>query len=171
MDIQDAFDSLVLCEDSLVTKAYEEGLVEGEKVGFQEVFNLGLEKGSEIGAEIFFYRGFARSWITLLSQNESDFSKTFHELLEPCQSSLGLDIVIQLKQIYPHLITQKAEETDPKSRKVLQKLLELLESFPQNNPKSEDILGLLQDIRAKFKHCCAILKVDANYCAKNQLNF
>ncbi|KAI9555690.1 hypothetical protein GHT06_018205 [Daphnia sinensis] len=134
-DIQDAFDSLVLSEDNLVNKAYEEGLVHGEKVGFQEGFDLGNQKGAEIGSEIFFYRGFAKGWIALLSENELP------------------------------------GENNPKSVKALKKLLKLLDSFPQGNPKSQDIIALLQEIRAKFKHCCAILKVDASYSAKSQLSF
>ncbi|EFX89952.1 hypothetical protein DAPPUDRAFT_40007 [Daphnia pulex] len=132
-DIQDAFNSLLVSEDNLVAKAYEEGLLQGEIAGFQEGFDLGRQKGSEIGSEIFFYRGFAKSWIALLSGD--------------------------------------LKEADSKSLKALTKLLTLLERFPQENPKNQDIVSLLQDIRSKFKHCCAILKVDASYSANNQLNF
>jgi hypothetical protein len=47
-DIQDAFDSLLVSEDNLVAKAYEEGLLQGEIVGFQEGFDLGRRKFSSI---------------------------------------------------------------------------------------------------------------------------
>ncbi len=171
VDIQDAFDSLLLCEDSFVNKAYEEGLVHGEKAGFQEGFDLGQQKGSEIGSEIFFYRGFAKSWITSLSNDSFEFRKIFYELLEPCKSCLDPEKVKEIKQICQSPNVKQQEETDSKSVKALQKLLTLIESFPQENPKSEDIISLLQDIRAKFKHCCAVLKIEASYSAKNQLNF
>jgi HUS1 checkpoint protein len=164
-DIQDAFDSLLVSEDNLVAKACEEGLLQGEIVGFQEGFDLGRQKGSEIGSEIFFYRGFAKSWIALLS---GDLSEAFKQLLELCPVSLNCDV---LHEIYQIELKNKTEEADSKSLKALTKLLTLLERFPQENPKNQDIVSLLQDIRAKFKHCCAILKVDASYSGNNQLNF
>ena len=53
----------------------------------------------------------------------------------------------------------------------LQKLIGLISTFPEENPKEQDIVDLLSNIRAKFKHCCAILKVDASYNSKAKLNF
>ena len=53
----------------------------------------------------------------------------------------------------------------------LQKLIDLISTFPKENPKEQDILDLLEKIRAKFKHICAILKVDASYSSKTKLNF
>lgn len=167
-DIQDAFDSLVLSEDSFVKKAHEEGVVQGEIVGFQEGFDLGNEKGAEIGSEIFYYRGFAKGWIAVLSENECDFTQTLHHLLELCSNSLDPEFVDEVSQCR---IRERQGETNPKCVKALKKLLKLLDSFPQDNPKSQDIIALLQEIRAKFKHCCAVLKVDASYSAKSQLHF
>lgn len=170
IDIQEAFDSLLVCEDNFVKKAYEEGIVQGEKIGYQEGFDLGHTKGSEIASEIFFYQGFAKSWIGLISDDNSDFNKTFEQLLEPCLSSIDSDIVSELKNIQKH-IYQGSQEVDPKSLKALKKLLQLLQNFPEENPQYQDIVSLLQDIRAKFKHCCALLKVDTSYSAKSELNF
>ncbi|XP_057377622.1 protein LTO1 homolog [Daphnia carinata] len=167
-DIQDAFDSLVLSEDNFVNKAYKEGLVHGETVGFQEGFDLGNQKGAEIGSEIFYYRGFAKGWIALLSENECDFTQTLHHLLELCPNSLNPEFVDEVNQ---SRLREQQGKTNPKSVKALKKLLKLLDCFPQDNPKSQDIIALLQEIRAKFKHCCAILKVDASYSAKGQFNF
>ena len=164
-DVQDAFDSIFVSEDKLVAKAYEEGVLQGEIEGFQEGFELGRQKGSEIGSEIFFYRGFAKSWIALLS---GDLSEVFNQLLEVCPVSLNPDVVNDIHQIG---LKKQQEETDLKPLKALKKLLALLERFPQENPKNQDILSLLQDIRAKFKYCCAVLKIDASYSVNNQLNF
>lgn len=166
-DIQDAFDSLLLSEDTFVRKAHEEGLAQGEITGFQEGFDLGHQKGAEIGSEIFFYRGFAKGWINLLSENKSDFTQTFHHLLGLCPISFNPEFLHEVSQRRP----KEQEETTQKTVKALKRLLKLLDSFPQENPKSQDIIVLLQEIRAKFKHCCAILKVDASYSAKHQLNF
>lgn len=170
VDIQEAFDSLLVCEDNFVNKAFEEGRIQGEKSGYQEGFDLGYKKGSEISTEIYFYKGFAKSWIALISNDASDFSKTFTQLLEPCLPSVDTDIVLELKTIEKH-IYQTNQEVDPKTLKALQRLLQLLQNFPEENPKNQDIVSLLQDIRAKFKHCCALLKVDTSYSAKSELNF
>jgi hypothetical protein len=164
-DIQEAFDSILVSEDNLVAEAYREGLIQGEIQGFQEGFELGRQKGSETGSEIFFYRGFAKGWIALLS---GDISVALSQLLELCPVSLNPDIVNDIHQIG---LKKQQEGTDLKALKALEKLLSLLEHFPQENPKNQDIISLLQDIRAKFKHCCAVLKVDSSYPGNNQLNF
>ena len=62
-DINDAFDSLLLCEDKLVSKGYSEGLEAGRLNGSKEGLSLGFQKGVEIGEEVGFYEGFAAAWI------------------------------------------------------------------------------------------------------------
>ena len=62
-DINDAFDSLLLCEDQLVSKGYSEGLEAGRLNGSKEGLSLGFQKGVEIGEEVGFYEGFAAAWI------------------------------------------------------------------------------------------------------------
>ena len=58
-DINDTFDSLLLCEDQLVSKGYLEGLEAGRLNGSKEGLSLGFQKGVEIGEEVGFYEGFA----------------------------------------------------------------------------------------------------------------
>lgn len=171
IDIQEAFDSLLVCEDNLVQEAYKEGLVQGENIGFQEGFELGQNKGSQISSEIHFYKGFAKCWIALISDDISGFSNTFLRLLEPLKTSLDTVTVVELENIQQQLYQRSQEKFDPKALKVLEKLLYLLHNFPDKNLQNQDFVDLLQNIRAKFKHCCALLKVDTIYSKNTELSF
>lgn len=174
IDIQDAFDSLLVCEDNFVQKAYQEGLAQGEKIGFQEGFDLGVRKGSEIGSEIHFYKGFVTSWITFIleSSSGSNFLNSYQQLVEPCVEALDASVITELNKIVLQVSEQNLEvESSSRALKELQKLLQLLQSFPADNPQNQDVISLLEDIRAKFKHCCALLKVETVYSAKAELNF
>lgn len=172
VDIQEAFDYLLVCEDSFVYQAYEKGRVEGEKTGYQEGFDLGHKKGSDIASEIYFYLGFAETWVESILKDSLEFCKIFQQLLEPCLSSMDSDVLLQLQNIAEHLF-QPNQEVDIKTFKALTKLLQLIKDFPQVNPKTqEDIVSYqLQGIRAKFKHCCALLKVEKSHSSKNEMNF
>lgn len=170
VDIQEAFDYLVVCEDIFVKQAFEKGRVKGEKTGFQEGFDLGHKKGSDIASEIYFYQGFAKSWVELKSNDSSEFCKTFQHLLEPCLSSIDSDTVLQLQNIAKHNFQNK-QEIDLKTIKALKKLLHLIQNFPEDNPEKLDIGSLLQGIRAKFRHCCALLKIETSNSSTSELNF
>jgi hypothetical protein len=67
-DINDAFDSILLSEDQLVSEGHLEGLEAGRKSGAKEGVNLGAQKGVEIGEEVGFYAGFATAWIQILEE-------------------------------------------------------------------------------------------------------
>lgn len=172
-DLNDAYDSIVLCEDTFVRQGYQEGLVDGEKSGFQEGFDLGIKKGSEIGSEIAFYRGFARGWLAILSD---DIGKLVNTHLNLCQASIDKEVFSSLGELTKKItsVSDSPSESSKaqKAVKSLEKLLILIEQFPQENPKDQDVLDLLNSIRAKFKQCCAVLKVDASYSAsEGQLSF
>lgn len=96
VDIQDLYDSLLVCEEKFVASGYEEGLARGEEIGFQEGYDLGRQKGSEIGSEIAFYRGFAKGWISLLSN--SNYSENIAELLTN-SASLDSSISEEIKTL------------------------------------------------------------------------
>ncbi len=172
-DLNDAYDSIVLCEDTFVRQGYQEGLVDGEKSGFQEGFDLGIKKGSEIGSEIAFYRGFARGWLAILSD---DIGNLVEAQLNLCQISIDKEVFSSLEE-FTKKINRVPDSPSESSRaqkavKPLEKLLILIEQFPQENPKDHDILDLLNSIRAKFKQCCAVLKVEASYSAsEGQISF
>ena len=173
VDIQDAFDSLLLCEDSFVRQGYEEGLADGEKAGFQEGFDIGIQKGTQIGAEIAFYRGFAKGWLPQLSSDCKHLvGDHLKQQVESCKNSIQPDTVTRLLFLCQNTAFTE-RQSDPKAIKALQKLLALAESFPEENPKDQDVLDLLNSIRAKFKHCCSILKVETSYSASAaaQLSF
>lgn len=173
IDLNDAYDSIIFCEDTFVRQGYQEGLVDGEKSGFHEGFDLGIKKGSEIGSEIAFYRGFARGWLSILS---ADIGKLVGAQLNLCKSSIKEEVHSSLEEFTKKISgvsdSQSESSRAQKAVKPLEKLLHLIEQFPQENLKDQDVLDLLNSIRAKFKQCCAVLKVDASYSASGgQLNF
>jgi hypothetical protein len=130
-DINDAFDSLLLCENQLVSEGYQEGLSAGQKRGFKEGLVLGSQKGVEIGAEVGFYAGFAAAWI---------------ERLEPAAEDSTV-------------AAGGGGEKRQKVAGQLRKLLALAESIPADNIRDLDILDRLLALRAKFKIVCSLLKV------------
>jgi HUS1 checkpoint protein len=54
---------------------------------------------------------------------------------------------------------QSDEKKTAKISIALHKLLELIEAFPEDNSKEEDIAAKLEQIRARFKVVCSLLKV------------
>jgi hypothetical protein len=128
-DINDAFDSLLLCENQLVSEGFQEGLSAGQKRGWKEGLALGSKKGVEIGAEVGFYAGFAAGWI---------------ESLEPAAEDSK---------------AAGGGEKRQKVAGQLRKLLALAEAFPADNIRDLDILDRLLALRAKFKIVCSLLKV------------
>ena len=56
--------------------------------------------------------------------------------------------------------------SDKKTDKIsvaLKKLLELVEAFPEENSKEDDFAVKLDQIRAKFKVLCSLLKINSEY--------
>jgi hypothetical protein len=131
-DINDAFDSLLLCENHLVSEGYREGLSAGQKRGFKEGLALGSQKGVEIGAEVGFYAGFAAGWIESLEPAAEDST-----------AAAGGGGVEKRQKVAGQL----------------RKLLALAEAFPADNIRDLDILDRLLALRAKFKIVCSLLKV------------
>lgn len=172
-DIQDAFDSLLFCEDNFVRQGYEEGLADGEKAGFQEGFELGIKKGTEIGTEIAFYRGFAKGCLAQLSSDSSILKDQLQLQVQLCQGAIqDQEIATNLEAVCQNIDSSFYKESDQKAIKALQRLVALIESFPAENLKDQDVLDLLNNIRAKFKQCCSILKVETSYSnSATQLSF
>ena len=173
-DVQDAFDSLLMCEERFVQEGYNEGLKAGQEIGHQEGFHLGLKKGKEIGSEIGFYRGFAKGWISIL-RGSSEVKQSLLSLTNECASCLDSATKSELQDVIRQIGESRPDggEIDLKASKALQKLLQLSEAFPQENLKDRDFQEQLSALRAKFKHCCAILKVENSISTSQnkQLNF
>ncbi|XP_063232130.1 protein LTO1 homolog [Bacillus rossius redtenbacheri] len=51
------------------------------------------------------------------------------------------------------------------------KLLQLLESFPRTNAREEDILALRDNIKAKFKKICSVLKINSLFTEYPSVSF
>lgn len=168
-DIQHVFDSIAVCEDAIVKEAYQEGFQQGEKEGYEEGFHLGTQQGRKIGAEVGFYKGFARGWIAVISGGGAEACRVISEQLECKQESFNSEVTSEIRSLCQELTV--SDSKNPSASKALKKLLELTESFPTENPKNKDILELLNSIRAKFKHCCAILKVEPNFPKEKEVSF
>lgn len=66
----------------------------------------------------------------------------------------------ELGSIYGHVVAlqQSIDTTDlPVARRLIEKLIRGIQSFPQTNDITYDIVGKLEDIRSKYKHLCTIL--------------
>jgi len=101
VDIDTAFDHIVLAEDNLVETGYKEGYTQGRLDGTEEGFSLGLEKGSEFGQELGFYKGFAEAWIQHLQAGKGDKNTRALTQLEklvknienfPCDNNPDIDV-------------------------------------------------------------------------------
>ena len=168
-DIQDAFDSIVCSEDNFVTTGFEEGIKAGEVTGYDEGFALGLVKGQEIGAEIGFYRGFAKGWRVSI-QSPEEMKDLISEVVQNCETLLPSDIPSRTQDVLK-MTNLSTIQADSRIIRNLKKLLQLSQDFPTENEKDEDFLEKLSAVRAKFKHCCAILKVETDSSSNKQLSF
>ena len=61
-DVNAAFDSILLGEEGVVGRGWEEGRRAGATEGLAEGARLGRQKGGEVGQEVGFYQGFAEGW-------------------------------------------------------------------------------------------------------------
>jgi len=156
IDIQDAFDALNSCEQEFIQKGYQEGFQNGEDIGYQEGFDLGVQKGRKIGFEICFYRGFAKGFIAQLDGGTA-FTDALNDQLKSNPKFIDPQTVSTLQD----LVTGSQDRSENnKLIKTLQKLLDKVNDFPTENVKNQDFVDKLRDIRAKFKHCCSLLKLD-----------
>jgi hypothetical protein len=103
LDLNDAFDSIVMAEDRFREAGYNEGFKEGKLSGEKESLKLGIQHGAKIGMELGFYSGFASTWMKLISEelikNKESMSektvnavKALNELIE----SFSLDDPLNL---------------------------------------------------------------------------
>lgn len=158
LDIQNVFDNLVLPENDFVKEAYQEGFEQGKKEGYEEGFQFGRQKGSEISSEIGFFKGFAKGWIALLSGSDVEFRKILAEQLQAVAPLLNSSTCTEVLSLCQGVTS---ESKNLSAFKALTKLLQLVESFPAEISKDTDLLEHLSTIRAKYKQCCSLLKVES----------
>ena len=172
VDTQAQFDVLAhFCEESIVRKGFEEGIAAGEEIGSREGYTLGLSKGREIGTEIGFYLGFAKGWIANL-QDPKEPNESLKNIASSCQGFLDPHTYAKVQEIIDVVEGfQEGLERNSKALKPLQKLVVLAESFPKENLKTEEFQQQLFAVRAKFKHCCSILKVENSQISANKTSF
>lgn len=61
-DINDVFDNILLSEEKIVQRAFQEGFDAGKKNGELDGYHAGYHRGAELGAEIGFYKGIVESF-------------------------------------------------------------------------------------------------------------
>lgn len=57
VDINDAFDAILLAEERLAEEGYERGFAQGAREGNVDAYHFGYHRGAEVGAELGFYYG------------------------------------------------------------------------------------------------------------------
>lgn len=110
-DINDVFDNIVLCEESLSREGYEEGYRVGSLNGEREGYHLGYHRGAEVGSLVGYYRGFVR---VLSKESESKVRNNVLKLKAlldefPSDNNEDADIVAlldSLKGLYKIICTQ-----------------------------------------------------------------
>jgi flagellar biosynthesis/type III secretory pathway protein FliH len=55
MDINDAFEQILLSEERIAEESYKKGFEKGVSEGNLEAYHIGFHRGAEIGAELGFY--------------------------------------------------------------------------------------------------------------------
>lgn len=98
-DIDAAFDSIVLVEDTLVSTGYQEGYKQGTEDGEKEGFLLGIEKGSQLGQEIGFYTGFCEAWLSHLTSTQPEEQTTNKRAIAQLEKlSKSIESIPQINQ-------------------------------------------------------------------------
>lgn len=66
-DINDIFDDILLTEEALEQKGYEEGFAAAASAGNTEGYHLGYHRGAELGAELGYYLGVVEVYLQVAS--------------------------------------------------------------------------------------------------------
>lgn len=114
--------------------------------GFKEGYNKGLIDGEEDGHHLGYHRG------AELGAELGYYKGVF----EAC---------LALNKNKP------ARCLPEKTVAVLTKVLDLIEQFPNTNSSDIDIIELRDNIRARYKKGCSLMKIDSNYPESTKLSF
>lgn len=107
-DINDVFSDILLSEEHLNKKGYDEGYINGALNGNIEGYHLGYHRGAEIGSELGYYLGFVQCHLDILRKYQAnDSDKKIKSLLSlqclietyPTHNSELLDILKLLDDI------------------------------------------------------------------------
>jgi hypothetical protein len=71
-DINDVFHSIVLSEEHLMNRGFQEGFLKGSLEGEVDGFHLGYHRGAEIGAEIGYYKGVVETLLVISGKTKHD---------------------------------------------------------------------------------------------------
>ncbi|XP_014241019.1 oral cancer-overexpressed protein 1 homolog [Cimex lectularius] len=85
-DINDAFDSIALGEESVKEESFQEGEEKGRICGLSEGYHLGFHRGAEIGAELGYYSAFTSYYLSLLPGLSDKVSNCLEKLKEKVRS-------------------------------------------------------------------------------------
>lgn len=84
-------------------------------------------------------------------------------------AEIGAELGYYLGVVQVHL--GKEENKAKKVYASLEKLKQLIESFPKTNDDQFDITGGLDEIRALYRKACSLLKIDGKFPEADKLNF
>ncbi|XP_058840745.1 protein LTO1 homolog isoform X1 [Topomyia yanbarensis] len=113
VDINDVFEDLLLVEERLTERSYQEGLQVGSQEGNVEAYHFGYHRGAEIGAELGFYYGVLCARESSAEGSSSKATALLQELKKeieafPKVNDLEIDILeklLKLRNKYKKLCT------------------------------------------------------------------
>lgn len=100
---------------------------------YEEGFKVGIERGNPEGYHLGYHRG----------------------------AQLGRELGHYLGIVSYHLENQEKSEAQYSEKIItqLEKVKELIDTFPRTNSEDHDILNLAEAIRAQYKKACSLLKI------------
>ena len=125
----------------LQTKAYEEGLLAGQKAGHERGFDMGYRHGFEIHKKIGSIHGQSSALLTILPK-------------------MTLSDAVKARQV-PFYVYNNPYTLLSRAEKILQELVVLCKSAPLDNANKEfDIEKLLAQITSKHRLAMVMLKLN-----------
>lgn len=150
MDINDAFEQILLSEERIAEESYKKGFEKGVSEGNLEAYHIGKK------SSCYFHKSCLILHIT--------FFLGFHRGAE-----IGAELGFYLAVLENHKIPAPI---DQKVLNLITQLKSIIEQFPQINCDTFDLFESLNTIRAQFKKLTALLKItNLVYPQKSDLSF
>ncbi|KAF0306509.1 Oral cancer-overexpressed protein 1 [Amphibalanus amphitrite] len=147
VDIDKAFDDLVLIDQIESEKGYKDGYEVGCREAAATGAGLGFQRAAQVASEVGFYEGFIQQIeASLNTSGASEASNTTADspstpVTDPASS-------------------ERATRQLRRARPLLLSLRRLIGQLPRHNTADSDVTALLDAIRAKFRQLCAVLRVN-----------
>ncbi|CAG9582968.1 unnamed protein product [Danaus chrysippus] len=113
------------------------------KESYDEGYKIGYEAGNPEGYHLGYHRG----------------------------AELGRKLGYYFGVVTKHIENKDSLSIPEKVLKQLEKVRDLINSFPQTNSEDHDILNLAENIRAQYKRACALLRIPSSNPYDTEVSF